>query len=171
MTRKNVGDVMSIAVVTVEENTPYKEVVRVLAGRHVGAAPVLDRAGRVVGLVSETDLLCREQRADQRPFRFGLLASRKAKATTAGELMSKPAITITAEATVDEAARRMAEQRVTHLPVVNDNTCSGSSAAATCSASSSHPTRRSTGPSSTTSSSTCSGTTAARSASGYTTAW
>ena len=57
MSRRSVHDVMTPQVVTVTEDTSFKKLVAVLAGRHVGAVPVLGRAGRVAGLVREADLL------------------------------------------------------------------------------------------------------------------
>ena len=52
-----VDDVMTRDVVSVREDTPYRDVVNVLIRRRVSAVPVVDRLGRVLGVVSEADLL------------------------------------------------------------------------------------------------------------------
>jgi len=53
----HVEDVMTVDVVTVEETTPYREIVDALTAHRVSAAPVVDQDRRVVGVVSEADLL------------------------------------------------------------------------------------------------------------------
>ena len=62
-----VRDMMTTEVVTVELSTPFKEIVARLAERRVSAAPVLDSGGRVVGVVSEADLLLKEEHPDPDP--------------------------------------------------------------------------------------------------------
>jgi CBS domain-containing protein len=52
-----VDDVMTKDVVSVREDAPYRAVVDLLIGRRVSAVPVVDRAERVIGVVSEADLL------------------------------------------------------------------------------------------------------------------
>ena len=56
-----VSDVMTRDVITVTEDTPYKDVVSVLAENHISAVPVLNRYGGVGGVVSETDLVRKEE--------------------------------------------------------------------------------------------------------------
>jgi CBS-domain-containing membrane protein len=99
--------------------------VRLLATRHVSAVPVIDAERRLVGMVSEADLLLKhEQPADA--FQRFLLTSRrqrlerlKARGGTAVELMSWPVITIGPEAEVAEAARRLRKHRIRRMPVVD----------------------------------------------------
>jgi hypothetical protein len=64
-----VGDVMTTAVVSVDPDTPFKEIVRILRQGHVSAVPVVAAAGAVVGVVSEADLLAKEEfrGSDPRP--------------------------------------------------------------------------------------------------------
>ncbi|MEE6258038.1 CBS domain-containing protein [Plantactinospora sonchi] len=64
-----VGDVMSTDVATVRENTPYREIVDVLAGREIAAVPVVDDVGRVLGVVSQGDLLHKVEILGQPPER------------------------------------------------------------------------------------------------------
>jgi CBS domain-containing protein len=61
MTRRKVRDLMTTGVVTVTEDVPFKELAEIMAERGVSALPVLDHQGRVTGVVSETDLLRKEE--------------------------------------------------------------------------------------------------------------
>ena len=78
----------------------------------VSALPVLEGEGRVVGVVSEADLLPKEEFRDSDPDRYTQLRRlsdlAKAGAVTAGELMTAPALTVHANATLAQAARTMA---------------------------------------------------------------
>ncbi|MGC0327989.1 CBS-domain-containing membrane protein [Streptomyces sp. SAI-170] len=112
-----VSDVMTHTVVAVGSKASFKEIVELLAQWKVSALPVLAGEGRVVGVVSEADLLAKEEFRDTER---GDLAERiKASALTAGDLMSTPAVTVHADATVAEAARIMAHRHVKRLPVVD----------------------------------------------------
>jgi len=59
--RRRVQEVMTTNVATVGEGAPFKQIVRILAEWRISALPVLDAAGRVVGIVSEADLLHKEE--------------------------------------------------------------------------------------------------------------
>lgn len=119
-----VADVMTYNVVAVRQEAEFKEIVEVMHRRRVSAFPVLDAGDRVIGVVSEADLLPREAyparpasaRHEQRR-----RVPAKADALTAAELMTSPAVTIAAGATVTEAARVMHSHRVKRLPVVDDD--------------------------------------------------
>lgn len=106
-------------------STTYKELVRLLTERRVSAAPVVDDQRRVLGLVSEADLLLKyEQPADAFP-RFRLESRRhrlerlKAGGGTAIELMTRPVITIGPEAEVAEAARLLRKHLIRRMPVID----------------------------------------------------
>lgn len=119
-----VSEVMTRTVVAVGRDASFKEIVRSMQEWNVSAVPVLDEARRVVGIVSEADLLPTEVFRDRAP-RLGeerpLLAGlAKAGAGTAQELMTAPAVTVHAEAPLAEAARSMAVRGVKRLPVVDD---------------------------------------------------
>jgi len=116
-----VKDVMTTEVVAVRSDTGFKEMAAVLRRYRVSALPVVDDAGRVIGVVSEADLLAKEALADP-----GVMAEmlhhedvRKAEGLTAGELMTHPAVTASPEDPVEQAARMMHFMRVKRLPVVN----------------------------------------------------
>ncbi|MCI3278247.1 CBS domain-containing protein [Streptomyces cylindrosporus] len=112
-----VSDVMTHTVVAVGSEAPFKEIVELLDQWKVSALPVLAGEGRVVGVVSEADLLAKEEFRDTDE---GDPAERKkAGAVTAGELMSAPAVTVHADASLAEAARIMARRHVKRLPVVD----------------------------------------------------
>ncbi|MFF0204286.1 CBS domain-containing protein [Streptomyces sp. NPDC005017] len=118
-----VNDVMTQTVVSVGREAPFKDVVGVMGQWRVSALPVVEGEGRVVGVVSEADLLPKEEFRDSDPARFDQLRRlsdlAKAGAVTAGELMTSPAVTVRADATLAQAARVMARHRVKRLPVVD----------------------------------------------------
>ncbi|MBF5031945.1 MULTISPECIES: CBS domain-containing protein [unclassified Micromonospora] len=121
-----VQDVMTRDVASVREGTEYREIVDVLTDRHVTAAPVVDETRRVLGVVSEADLMYKVEFLGQPrerrilPDRHRREARAKAGATLAADLMTAPPVTITPDATIVEAARLMDARGVKRLPVVND---------------------------------------------------
>jgi CBS-domain-containing membrane protein len=123
--KTTVGDVMTTNVVAVREGTGYKEIVTLLREHRVSAFPVVDREDRVVGVVSEADLLVKPA-APAFPHGEIRLAWRleersKAAGVTAADLMSTPPITIGPAAAVREAARLMQSRQVKRLPVIGED--------------------------------------------------
>lgn len=118
-----VRDVMTRDVAVVGRDAAFKDIVRTLQDRKVSALPVVDGGGRVLGIVSEADLLHKEEFRDSDPDRYTQLRRlsdlAKAGSVTAGELMTRPALTVTADATLAQAARTMARAKVKRLPVVD----------------------------------------------------
>ncbi|MEU5312670.1 CBS domain-containing protein [Streptomyces sp. NPDC021562] len=118
-----IGDVMTRSAVAVGRDAPFKDVVSLMDRWKVSAVPVLEGDGRVIGVVSEADLLFKEEFRDSDPDRFvqreRLADLAKAGGVTAGELMSAPAVTVHADAGLAEAARIMARRGVKRLPVVD----------------------------------------------------
>jgi CBS domain-containing protein len=114
---------MTRRVVSARATASFKEMVDMLRRHRISAFPVLDNHDRVVGVVSEADLLVKE--AVQAAGTNLVAALRhvreedKASGVTAGDLMTRPAITIGPDASVAEAARIMYDRRVKRLPVVN----------------------------------------------------
>ena len=108
-----VADVMTTDVVSVAEDTPFKAVAAILAEHHISAVPVRNVYGGVAGVVSETDLLRKEEYQRSGKRWFHRKARIKADALTAGALMTRPAITVEGGCTLDEAARLMAAHRIT----------------------------------------------------------
>ena len=121
---RTVENVMTRDVVCAREDTPYKELVELLATRRVSAVPVVDDRRHVLGIVSGADLLLKQEKPARRLTQ--LLSARrrrreraKARATVAAKLMSQPAITVDTGATLTEAARRLHAAGVKRLPVVD----------------------------------------------------
>ena len=131
-----VSDVMTHTVAAIGRRAAFKEIVRMMQDWKVSALPVLEGEGRVVGVVSEADLLPKEggrdgdpdvaetgtDEAGSSPFARlrGLSHLAKADAVTAGDLMTSPALTVHANATLAQAARTMARAGVKRLPVVDE---------------------------------------------------
>jgi CBS domain-containing protein len=119
-----VKDLMTTQVVTVGPGTPFKEIVARLAEHRVSAVPVVDGDRRVLGVVSEADLLLKEEfpHPDQDIPLFWTrrrrLEREKAAGSTARDLMTVAVASISPGATVPEAARRMHTAGVKRLPVV-----------------------------------------------------
>ncbi|WP_432144505.1 CBS domain-containing protein [Streptomyces sp. bgisy084] len=118
-----VGEVMTRAVVAIGQEARFKEIVETMGRWRVSALPVLAGEGRVVGVVSEADLLPKEEFRGVQPSRLEqarrLDDVRKAGGLTAGDLMSAPALTVHAGDTLAQAARTMAFKSVKRLPVVD----------------------------------------------------
>ncbi|BCM64769.1 hypothetical protein EASAB2608_00103 [Streptomyces sp. EAS-AB2608] len=119
-----VNDVMTAPAVAVGRDARFKEIVRAMAERHLSAVPVLGEEGRVVGVVSEADLLPKEEFRGRRLSRSERILRRselaKAEGMTAGEVMNTPAVTVGRGDTLSQAARLMALHHVKRLPVVDD---------------------------------------------------
>lgn len=125
-----VRDVMTRSVVSVQRSAPLREVAQALIDSGISGVPVVDVDGAVLGVVSEADLLVKEQGADairHRPLARFLGESRESRAQlvklgafTAAEAMTSPAITITSGRPIHEAAAIMTARRVNRLPVVDD---------------------------------------------------
>jgi CBS domain-containing protein len=108
-----VVDLMASEPIVVAAELPVAKVAEVLTDYDVGGLPVVDATGRLIGVVSQTDLL-------------GLLGSSSTSfdsiALSARDVMTQPAVTIRGSASLREAAELMRERRVARLVVVGDNT-------------------------------------------------
>jgi len=119
-----VKDVMTGEVVAVRRDASYKEMAAWLRQYRVSAFPVIDENRRVIGVVSEADLLAKEALAGDHA---GIPAAitgilhhkeyKKAEGVTAGDLMTHPAVTVRPEDAVEHAARLMYTLQVKRLPV------------------------------------------------------
>ncbi|MFD0883325.1 CBS domain-containing protein [Streptosporangium algeriense] len=135
--RVKVSEVMTREVTSVGGATPFKDVAEVLIAHGVSAVPVVDAGNHVVGVVSEADLLHKEEFKEQYyregyqpPLRARLrhrLAREqdrgraKAHGDTAAELMTSPAVTVRPQSAIVYAMRLMDEHGVKRLPVVDEN--------------------------------------------------
>jgi CBS domain-containing protein len=120
-----VKDVMSTHVIAVRQDATFKEMASRLREQRVGAFPVLDDDNKVIGVVSEADLLTKEALAGELPGAFHTLTHHreqvKAAALTAADLMTKPAVTIRPDEALSHAARLMYTRRVKRLPVTAED--------------------------------------------------
>lgn len=120
-----VSDVMTRDVVTVQPETPFKEITSVLSTHGISAVPVADARGAPMGLVSETDLLRKQV---EQPGKYGEQAALpewsheriKARAENAAGLMTAPVVTAHADWPVAQAARTMDRHHVRRLLVVDE---------------------------------------------------
>jgi CBS domain-containing protein len=111
-----VKDVMTTRVVSVKRGTSFKEMATALRENRVSAFPVIDDDGKVIGVVSEADMLAKKVLST------GMLhrgEQDKAEDLTAGDLMTHPAITVSPEDSVEVAARLMYTLQVKRLPVID----------------------------------------------------
>jgi CBS-domain-containing membrane protein len=122
----SVKDVMTTQVTWVERDTPFAAMAAALRQHRVSAFPVLNEAGEVIGVVSESDLLNKMalgEGEDRMPGMItGILRHKqleKARGVTAADLMTAPPVTVSPEDTVEHAARLMYLRGVKRLPVVD----------------------------------------------------
>jgi CBS domain-containing protein len=124
--RRCVSDVMTTSVVNADPVTPYQEIDRLLTENKISGLPVLRVGRKVIGVVSEADLLAAEDETARQSRLSSTLPRRwwvrrqPHLHLTAERLMTTPAITIGADATIPAATRLMNTHHVRRLPVVND---------------------------------------------------
>lgn len=118
--------------IVVQPQTPLEEAIKILAEKRIGGLPVADDSGKLVGVLSESDLMWQEAEV-KLPSYIMLLDSviylenpgryqrelHKALGQTVGEVMSKNLFTIKPEKTAKDAARLMNEKRIDRLPVID----------------------------------------------------
>lgn len=124
--KHTVADVMTRTVVVVNGSDPFKEVVRRMQEYRVSALPVVDDDGRLVGIVSEADLILKEDpELDEGSRLFEGRHRRhereKAAGVVAAELMTGPVVTVPPDAALGDAARLMHRKGIKRLPVVDDD--------------------------------------------------
>jgi CBS domain-containing protein len=120
-----VRDVMSVPAASVTGDTPFPEVAHTLAREQVSALPVVDAEDRVIGVVSESDLLAKAavMATGRRPGPIGRIREHhlydKSHGETAATLMTYPAITVHPAQLVTDAAWTAARARLKRLPVTD----------------------------------------------------
>jgi CBS domain-containing protein len=120
-----IDQIMSRDVVTVTPDTPLKDVARLLVANRISGVPVCGPGGDVLGLVSEADILRKEEGFSPELSRPVAWLARKldgelqkVTARTAAEAMTSPAITVRPTQQVADAARLMVDHGIKRLPVV-----------------------------------------------------
>lgn len=122
-----VKDVMTASVITVDSGATFEEIAAALRAHRISAVPVVDEESRVIGVVSESDLLAKLAFGideDRSPGMAGIRhwhQLEKARAVTAAELMTSPPMTVSPGDTVEQAARIMYKRNVKRLPVTDSD--------------------------------------------------
>ena len=119
-----VKDVMTTRVIWVRTDATFREMAAALREYRVSAFPVVDDDRKVIGVVSEADMLTKEALADEPGMFGGILHRRdqaKARGITAGDLMTTAVVTVRPEDTVEHAAKLMYDRGVKRLPVTDED--------------------------------------------------
>ncbi len=118
-----VSDVMTRRVVTASPETTFKEAVSLLERNRVSGLPVVDRTGKLVGIVSEADLLNKAEKREPDAYvlesRRHRLDRSRAAALDVGSAMSRDVTSVRADAPIALAAREMHTRGFKRLPVVD----------------------------------------------------
>ncbi len=131
---ETVANWMTGDVLTVTPSTPLPEAVQLLVDRHISGLPVVDDTGKLVGILSEADLMWREKGLEQPPYMMflgGVIYFQnpvtydrdlhKALGQTVGEVMSPHTVSVSADTLLSVAARIMHDKKIHRLPVVDAN--------------------------------------------------
>jgi CBS-domain-containing membrane protein len=125
-------EIMTPTVLTVAPDTPVGQIAHLLRERHISGVPVLDAAGKVIGIVTEIDLIKRHARLHfpvYLPFLESLVflesprhyqeEVRRALGTTAQEIMTQPVRTARPDTDVQDIATMMVEERSNPIPILD----------------------------------------------------
>lgn len=129
---KTVADMMSRNPVVVKRETSLTEAIKILAERRISGLPVVDDSGKLIGIISETDLMWQETGVTP-PAYIMFLDSviylqnpatyerdlHKALGQTVGEVMSKDPITIAPDKSLRDAAKLMHDKNIHRLPILD----------------------------------------------------
>lgn len=125
-------DVMTTEVLTVSPDTPVREVAKLLYERRISGAPVVDPAGKVVGMVSEGDLMRHAGAIGDtgatrswwlrmfEPSQDAAADYARTHARVASQVMSTKIISVSPETPLPEIARMLEKNRVKRVPVLSD---------------------------------------------------
>lgn len=124
-------EIMTKEVLTVTTDVTIEGLARILTKHDISGAPVVDEEGKLIGIVTESDLIKMEQRlhiptvinifdaviylGSSKKFEEDI---KRMAATTVGDIFRKDAVTITESATIEEIATIMTEKNIHHLPVI-----------------------------------------------------
>lgn len=124
-------EIMTTEVITVQEDTPIREIAERMTENRVSGMPVLNGEGMVVGVVTENDLVDRAKKVHI-PTMISIFDSviylesddkikeeiKKMSGATAGDICSRQPVTVNEDTPLDEVATIMAEKKIHTLPVV-----------------------------------------------------
>jgi CBS domain-containing protein len=122
-------DVMVSPVITVEKIATVRDVAKVLLEKRISAVPVVDNVGKVVGIVTESDLMHRVEAGTERPYSWWVhfLAGDatiaadyvKSHAAKVEDVMTPDVVTATPETPLHEIAALLEEHQIRRVPIVN----------------------------------------------------
>jgi len=133
---KSAAEIMDSEVPAVAPEADARNAIELLAKTDKGAIPVIDEARRVVGIVSESDLVLSDEQADLHlPHYFNIMGGvvfvgsmkgfeerlNKAFATSVSDLMTADPVVVRVNDTAEAVAKMIAEKHHNHLPVVDDD--------------------------------------------------
>lgn len=130
MNRLRAKDVMSHPVITVRPDIPIPEIAKILTEHRISGVPVVDDQGRLVGIVTEADLLLKEAGPGGLPkLAFFLPARskevqeqlRRYEGKVAADMMTQEVITATEETPLRELAALMARNQINRIPILRDD--------------------------------------------------
>ncbi|NEO23628.1 MULTISPECIES: CBS domain-containing protein [unclassified Moorena] len=130
---KTVAEVMTREPIVVQPQTPIKEVIKIIAEQSISGLPVVNEAGKLVGVISEADLLWQETGVEppvyimfldsviylENPARYDQ-ELHKALGQTAGDVMTGHPMSIKPDKPLRKAAKLMQEKSIHHLPVTDE---------------------------------------------------
>lgn len=126
-------EIMTTQIITVTPQTPVRELAQILAANNIGGAPVVDEGGKLLGVVTESDLIDQTKKVHI-PTVVAILDSliflerpdkmekdiRKIAGTVVGDIYTPNPLTVGEETPLDEIATVMAKKHVHTLPVLRD---------------------------------------------------
>jgi CBS domain-containing protein len=124
------SDIMVTDVITVTPESDVQDVATLLLINHISAAPVVDSTGRLVGMISEGDLLHRREAgtAHERPWWLQMLMARdllaaeflRENSRRAGDLMTRDVVSASPDTPVAEIAALLERHRIKRVPIVRN---------------------------------------------------
>ncbi|HEV2153915.1 CBS domain-containing protein [Bradyrhizobium sp.] len=122
-------DVMVSPVITVDANATVREVAQLLLARRISAVPVVDADNKILGIVTEGDLIHRAEAGTERPYSWWLrlltgdaqLATDyvKSHAVKVDDIMTRDVVTAAPETPLHEIAMRLEDNQIKRVPIVN----------------------------------------------------
>lgn len=131
-------DIMTKEVITIKADTPIRDIARLLSKNNIAGVPVVDDENHVVGIVSEADIVVKIARPHL-PAHIQLLGGiiylermqdvmdelKKITAYCAKDIMTTKVVTITEDASIEDVATLMVDERVNRVPVIKDKKITG----------------------------------------------
>jgi CBS domain-containing protein len=123
-------DVMAFPVVTVKPSSSIEEVAKMFVQRRISGAPVVDDTGKLVGIISEGDLMYRSEIGTERPHPYWYLEYAgaehlaaeyvKARARKASDVMTRKVVTASPDASLNDVAALLENNSIKRLPIVQN---------------------------------------------------